>query len=114
MLGRTAGVGGTSLVRLSGRAGFSWPPYGAARWRIVTESGKKMNTPIVCPPVLEPHFPIGFYAQQWNLSEDTVRRWFQDHPGVMKVGESKRGKRSRIELRIPLSVANALYREKTK
>jgi len=71
-------------------------------------------TQIACPTILEPHFPISFYASTWGLSEDTIRRWFQDHPGVLKVGEQKRGKRARIELRIPLSVANQLYQEKTK
>ena len=66
------------------------------------------------PAMLEAHRSIGFFAEAWGLSPDTIRRWFQDHPGVLKVGEEKRGKRSRIELRIPLSVADAVYREKTK
>ena len=66
------------------------------------------------PAMLEPHRSIRFFAEAWGLSEDTIRRWFQDQPGVLKVGESKRGRRSRIELRIPQSVADAVYREKTK
>lgn len=64
--------------------------------------------------MIEPHYSIGFYAELWGLSEDTVRRWFQDEPGVLRVGEVKRGKRARIELRIPWSVANRVYRERTK
>lgn len=64
--------------------------------------------------MFEPHHSIRFYAEKWNSSDDTVRRMFQDLPGVMKLGEPKRGKRTRSELRIPESVAYARYKEKTR
>ncbi len=64
--------------------------------------------------MLEAHRSIRFLAEAWGLSEDTIRRWFQDQPGVLKIGDEKRGKRVRIELRIPESVAYAVYKEKTR
>ena len=70
--------------------------------------------------MFEPHYTIGFYAELWGLSEDTVRKWFQDEDGVLKVGDEKnrtgpkKDRRPRIELRIPWSVAVRVYRERTK
>ena len=41
-------------------------------------------------------------------------RWFQDIDGVLKLGEqSKNAKRTRIELRIPYSLAMREYRRRT-
>jgi hypothetical protein len=69
----------------------------------------------VQPIQLEPHFSPAFYAELWGISESTALRWFQDLPGVLRVGkESKNGKRSRIELRIPFSVAMRVYEERTR
>ena len=73
-----------------------------------------------CPAIGEPHRSIRFYAELWYLSEDTVRRWFQEEPGVLRVGDEKnrtgpkKDRRPRIELRIPESVAMRVYRERTK
>lgn len=42
-------------------------------------------------------------------------RWFRDKDGVLKLAEpAKNGKRVRVELRIPYSVAMQEYRERTK
>jgi hypothetical protein len=64
------------------------------------------------PAPLEPHYKVSEIAQQWNVSEDTVRRMFSDEPGVLKIGEGsrllrgrgKRYKRRYFVLRIPHSV----------
>ena len=46
------------------------------------------------------------------MSPSTVVRWFQDMDGVLKLAEpSKNGKRARVELRIPFSLAMRVYRE---
>jgi DNA-binding transcriptional regulator YhcF (GntR family) len=52
-------------------------------------------------------------AERWSLSPDTVRRLFQDEPGVFKLGAplSTRGKRRYVTLRIPESVAARVRRE---
>ncbi len=67
------------------------------------------------PTQIDPHFSPQFFAEWWGISESTVIRWFQDMEGVLKIGEpSKNGKRVRIELRIPWSLAMLVYREKTR
>jgi hypothetical protein len=63
---------------------------------------------------IEPHYSAAFYAELWGLSDTTIVRWFQDRDGVLKLSRpSKNGRRTRIELRIPLSLALQVYREKT-
>jgi hypothetical protein len=64
---------------------------------------------------IDQHFSPGFYAELWGLSSDTIVRWFQDLPGVLKLSKPVgRGKRVRVELRIPLSLAMEVYRERSK
>ena len=66
------------------------------------------------PIVIDPHYSPQFYAELWGMSPSTVVRWFQDLDGVLKLGEpSKNGKRARIELRIPYSLAMREYRRRT-
>jgi hypothetical protein len=72
---------------------------------------------IVDPQPIEPdpHYSPQFYAESWGIHVSTVIRWFQDMEGVLKLGmPSKNGKRTRIELRIPLSLAMREYRSRTK
>ena len=63
-----------------------------------------MNKTNDLPPILiDPHFSSRFYSELWGISVSTVERWFEDRPGVLKLGEpSKHGKRTRVELRIPM------------
>jgi hypothetical protein len=50
-----------------------------------------------------------------GIHVSAVVRWFQDLEGVLKLSEpSKNGKRTRIELRIPFSLAMRVYRERTR
>ncbi len=67
----------------------------------------------VLPIQVDPHFTPRFYAELWGISESTVLRWFQDQPGVLKCGEQKKGRRTRVELRIPFSLAMRIYQERT-
>ncbi len=64
----------------------------------------------------ERHFSAQELAQLWVLDESTIRRIFQDVPGVLKIGKSERrdGKRDYVTLRIPESVARRLYMERTR
>jgi hypothetical protein len=67
------------------------------------------------PIVVDPHFSPQFYAELWGMSVSTATRWFQDLEGVLKLSKSvKNGKRSRIEFRIPYSLAMRVYRERTR
>jgi hypothetical protein len=61
-------------------------------------------------PITERHFSAGTLAELWGVSEDSIRRWFEDEPGVLKFGsKGERGRRRRLTLRIPESVASRVY-----
>jgi hypothetical protein len=50
----------------------------------------------------------------WNLGVDAVRKLFRNEPGVLALGSVKRrGKRPYVTLRIPQSVLERVYRQKT-
>jgi hypothetical protein len=67
------------------------------------------------PIMIDPHFSPQFYAELWAISASTALRWFQDLDGVLKTGKvSKNGKRTRVELRIPWSLAMRVYQERTR
>jgi hypothetical protein len=63
-------------------------------------------------PSLEPHFTLAQVAEAWGVSTDTVRRMFEDEPGVLVI-EPAPGRYSRRRyrtLRIPASVADRVHR----
>ena len=64
----------------------------------------------------EPHYTPQQLAEIWQLDVSTVRKLFLDQPGVLKVGKAGRrdGKRDYVTLRVPESVAQRVYRERTK
>jgi hypothetical protein len=67
------------------------------------------------PILIDPHYSPQFYAELWGMSVSTIIRWFQDIEGVLKLSKpAKNGKRSRVELRIPCSVAMRVYGERTR
>jgi hypothetical protein len=63
------------------------------------------------PPLPEPHYSVRVLAECWNLDPSTVLHWFQDRPGVLRVGDAKS---KRMEIRIPRSIAEQVYTERTK
>jgi hypothetical protein len=61
---------------------------------------------------LERHFSISEISEIWNVSKDTVRRMFQDEPGVLILGRRpSRHKRGYTTLRIPQSVLERVHRK---
>lgn len=66
------------------------------------------------PIVIDPAFSPAWYAEVWGVSSSTVVKMFQDVEGVLKLGEKKRGKRTRQELRIPFSLAMRVYQERSR
>jgi len=64
----------------------------------------------------ERHLTPRELADIWRLVETTIRRIFQDQPGVLKIGKANRrdGKRDYVTLRIPESVAERVYRERVR
>ncbi len=54
-------------------------------------------------------------AAAWSLSEQSVRRLFQDRSGVFKLGDSNpRRKRGYVTLRIPAAIAAEVWMERAR
>jgi hypothetical protein len=59
----------------------------------------------------ERHYSIKEVAALWNLSEKTIRRLFEDEPGVIEIGSvEERFRRAYVTRRIPASVAQRVHR----
>lgn len=59
----------------------------------------------------EQHYTVRELAELWAFSNDTIRRLFEDEPGVLMIGERlPRRKRRYVTLRIPSSVAARVHR----
>ena len=65
--------------------------------------------------VFERHYRPKDLATLWGLDVGTVRRMFQDEPGVLKIGRVRRrdGKRDYMSIRIPESVARRVHQERS-
>jgi hypothetical protein len=58
----------------------------------------------------ERHYSSAELGELWNLSADTVRRMFEDEPGVLVFENPVRSSSRRFRtLRIPESVAERVY-----
>jgi hypothetical protein len=67
------------------------------------------------PIVIEQCYPPSFYAALLHVSVSTIVRAFRDRPGVIALGEeSKNGKRTRVELRIPFKVFEQYCAERSR
>ena len=64
----------------------------------------------------ERHFTAQELAELWTLDTSTIRRLFQDEPGVLKIGKANRrdGRRDYMTLRIPESVACRVHWERSR
>jgi hypothetical protein len=62
-------------------------------------------------PSAEKHYSTSELAHLWNLSERTIRRMFENEPGVLQLGSQEtRFKRGYTTLRIPESVVLRVHR----
>ena len=61
--------------------------------------------------VNERHYSIRELADLWSLSEDSVRRLFQNVSGVLVFRRYRPGRRTYRTIRIPESVAHRVYEE---
>ena len=63
----------------------------------------------------ERHYSIDEISTLWGLSPKTIRRLFQNEPGVVELGtEESRSKRAYITRRIPESVMRRVHRRLRK
>jgi hypothetical protein len=81
---------------------------------------ERMSAPTL-PPAPAPasfaerHFSVAEIAAMWSLSQDAVRKIFQNEPGVLALGGSGAGhKRRYLTLRVPQSVVERVHRRMTK
>ena len=66
------------------------------------------------PEFLERHFSVAELGEAWGLAEDTIRPWFIDEVGVLKIERRlRKNKRGYTSLRVPESVARRVYRQRT-
>jgi hypothetical protein len=57
------------------------------------------------------HYTAKELATEWGVSADTIRKMFEDEPGVLRQGKStsRRGKRRYLSIRIPEEVAQRVH-----
>jgi hypothetical protein len=61
---------------------------------------------------VEKHYSVKELAELWNLSEKTIRRIFEDEPGVLKWGDAEgRFRRRYTTIRIPETIALRVHRQ---
>ena len=61
----------------------------------------------------ERHYSVAEVAKTWKLSANTVRRVFENEPGVLAIGEPRPKfgrRRGKVTLRIPQSVLDRVHR----
>jgi hypothetical protein len=65
---------------------------------------------------LEVHYSLKQIAEKWECDEETVRQTFMDEDGVLILGKLTRndGKRQYVTMRVPESVLNRVYAQRTK
>ena len=60
----------------------------------------------------EKHYSVSELACSWQLSENTIRRMFENEPGVLRWGTTEgRFKRRYITMRIPETVVLRVHRQ---
>ena len=80
----------------------------------IQPGGATAESATVGPCFQERHYSPAELAEQWNLSEDTVRRIFEREQGVLIFENPERiSSRRRRTMRIPESVAQRAYRRMT-
>ena len=67
------------------------------------------------PQFAERHYTVAEIAAMWNLSDDLVRREFENEPGVLAIERNRtKGKRRHLTLRIPEHVVERVYRRRQR
>lgn len=81
--------------------------------RAVEEMGRKRGDVVSNSLIEQRHYTITQLASRWGLGYNTVYRAFVDEPDVLRIGNVKSKKRTKITMRIPESVAGRVYRRLT-
>lgn len=75
--------------------------------------GARQGAPVGDP--LEEHYSLQEIAQKWGVDYETARKEFIDRDGVLVLGDQDRkdGKRAYCTIRVPKSLLERAYRERT-
>jgi hypothetical protein len=68
------------------------------------------NMTYVVDATFDRHFTLEEIATNWHVSVDTIRRLFQDEPGVVVLVRARPGRRTYRTIRIPESVVLRVHR----
>ena len=72
--------------------------------------------PSIHPDILERHYTLTELSKAWHVSRTVLRDWFIAEVGVVKYGSGalrKGRKRTHLSMRIPASIAVAVYKRRT-
>jgi hypothetical protein len=71
-----------------------------------------MLAPAEAPDFARRHYTVNQIAELWELSDDMVRKLFENEPGVLAIGiEHSMGRKRRyVSLRIPEDVVERVHR----
>jgi hypothetical protein len=79
---------------------------------------QQFNNPssgVIADIAQEKHYTITEIAKQWHFDYKTVRKMFEEEPGVFLSGPGERRfKRSHISMRVPESVMIRVHRKNRK
>jgi|ERR1035438_3137945 hypothetical protein len=77
--------------------------------------GRNILTASASPSFAERHYSVAEVAAMWSLSQDAVRKLFQNEPGVLVLGGQESAHTRRYTtLRIPESVLQRVHQRMTK
>jgi hypothetical protein len=79
---------------------------------MATSGGLMLSDPSVGSPVsVERHYAPYEVAELWHFNVETIRRLFQDEPGVVVLQSPvKRGRRGYKTIRIPQSILERVHK----
>ncbi len=95
-----------------GRNGISFEQK-AARMREAHSEASPLSS--LAGTFSERHYSVAEIGEMWNLSQDAVRRIFENEKGVLVLGNAEtRHRRRYTTLRIPQSVVERVHRRMSK
>ena len=65
-------------------------------------------------PAIEKHFTVSQIAELGGIGESTVRRLFEDMPGVLRISQpviQQRKRRPKVTLRVPASLLDRAHEQ---
>jgi len=85
-------------------------------WRGILNSGKPLDGENQAPSdTFEKHYSINEISQLWGLSRRTIRRIFEQEPGIIELTNHKsRHKRAYVTRRVPESVLRRVHHKLQK